>query len=104
MLHLQYLTLNLSKEPNFILIFLVKSYTTLIRPNFIGKAAQDNYIILTKAWFQNQTSSFNSYILSHSQLQCDMLLRRSFGIIDLKTQRMGCGDSQPEGCDFGAVT
>ena len=35
----KYLTLNLSEEPNFIFTFLVKSYTTLIRPNFISKVA-----------------------------------------------------------------
>ena len=34
------LTLNLSKEPTFLLMFLVKSYTTFIHPIFIGKFVQ----------------------------------------------------------------
>ena len=36
----KYLTLNLSRESNFIFIFLVKSYTTFIGPNLIGKVAK----------------------------------------------------------------
>ena len=47
----KHLTLNSSKEPNFILTFILKSYTTFIHPNFIGKVAQKNYTFITQAWF-----------------------------------------------------
>ena len=38
------LTLNLSKEPN---LFLLKSYFTLTRPNFIGKFVQKSCTFIT---------------------------------------------------------
>ena len=37
-----------------------------MRPNFIGKFVQKNYTFITQLWFQNQSSSFNSWIFFHS--------------------------------------
>ena len=45
------LTLNLGKEPNFVLTFLLKSQTTFIRPNFFGKFVQKNFTLITQSWF-----------------------------------------------------
>ena len=90
----KYLSLNLSKEPNFIFAFLVKSYTTFISPNFIRQVAQKTTLVLHRHDFS---------FFSQSQFQCGMLLSHTFDIIDLKTQGMGCLNSQPEGCDSGAV-
>ena len=42
----KYLTLNLSKKPNFISKFIVKSYTTFIPPNFIEKVASPTTTLL----------------------------------------------------------
>ena len=61
------LNLNLSNEFNFILIFLLKSYTTFY-PNFIGKFVQKSCTFIRQSWFKNQTSSFNSFF---SQLERD---------------------------------
>ena len=90
----KYLSLNLCKEPNFIFAFLVKSYTTFISPNFIRQVAQKTTLVLHRHDFS---------FLRQSQFQCGMLLSHTFDIIDLKTQGMGCLNSQPEGCGGGAV-
>ena len=42
----KYLTLTLNKEPNCIFKFLLKSYTTFVGPNFIGKVAQKTILEL----------------------------------------------------------
>ena len=90
--------------PNFIFKSPIKFYSTFIHSNFIGKVASTDYTFIMQVWFQSETSSFNSYILfPKSQWQCDMLLHHSFDIIDLKTQRLGCEDSQLKGCDVCPV-
>ena len=62
------------------------------------------YTFIKQVWFQYQTSSFNlCSFFPQSQVQCGILLHRSFDIIDLKTQTLECGDSQPEICDFEFV-
>ena len=59
----KYLTLNLSKKPNFISKFIVKSYTTFIPPNFIEKVASQpppssphKTIFIRQVWSYNQIS------------------------------------------------
>ena len=80
----KYLTLNFSKEPNFIFTFLVKSYTSFIYPN-------------SQAYF------FYMWHFTMSELLCNMLLCRRFDITDPKFQRVSRRDFQPEGCDVGPV-
>ena len=36
--------------------------------------------------------------------QFDMLLHHNLDGIDIKTQKVGCRNSKPKGCDVGAVT
>ena len=57
----KYASLNLSKEPNFIFTFLVKSYITFIGPNFIRQVAQKT----TLAWFQFFSQSHSSSVTWH---------------------------------------
>ena len=44
----KYLTLNSSKEPNFIFTLLKKSCSAFIAPNFIGKVAQKATLLLNR--------------------------------------------------------
>ena len=85
------LTVNLSKEPNFVLTFLLKILRQSMHTNFKKKTA----LLLYSHDFRTRLQSLNSCIIfPQSQLQCDMLLLHSFDIIDLKTRRVGYGDSQ----------
>ena len=61
--HKKCLTLNLNKEPNFVLTFFLK-FT--LCPNFIAKFVQKSDTFITQSGFQNQTSSFNSCIFFQS--------------------------------------
>ena len=93
--------LNLSKEPNSIFTFLIKSYTTFMGPNFNGKVAQKETLLLKRHDFRTR---HQVVFFPQSQLQRDMLPCHTFGIIELTTQGVDCWDSQPKGCDVGAVT
>ena len=71
------LTLNLSKEPNFVLTFLLKSYTTFIRPNFFGKFVQKNFdytvMILTCVIFTHYSYTAICYYVTALKLQTSRL-------------------------------
>ena len=42
-------TVNLSKEPNFVLTFLLISYAPFMRPNFIGKFPKNLFTFITQS-------------------------------------------------------
>ena len=62
----KYLTLNLSMEPKFIFTFLVTSYTTFIRPNFIGKVAQKTTSLLQGHDFRTKHQVLTSLSQCHN--------------------------------------
>ena len=62
----KYLTSNLSKEPNFIFTFLVKSYTTLICPNFISKVAPKTKPLLPRHDFRTRHQVLTKIFFFHS--------------------------------------
>ena len=88
----KYSTLNLSKKPNFIYTFLVKSYTTFIGPNFIGKVAQKTTLLLHRhdirtrhhvlTFFpRSQSYSVTCYyniVQKDSCFKCSMKLKKEF--------------------------
>ena len=73
-----------------------------MRPNFLGKVAIKTTFLLNRHDFSTRHQA--SCIFFHSQLQCGILLNHNFDIIDLRTHRVGCGDSHSEGCDVGTAT